>query len=93
MVKKTTIDLKEVHSEQELHRLLKDEFGFPDFYGMNWHAFWDAITGLVELPEKIVFLNWDTLKNKLPEESKILRKMLEDYNKELYTRQRYFEYK
>ncbi|MEU6540552.1 barstar family protein [Streptomyces sp. NPDC047000] len=39
-----TIDVSEVTDERALHLLLKRELGFPDFYGMNWDAFRDAIT-------------------------------------------------
>ncbi|MFE9574497.1 barstar family protein [Streptomyces sp. NPDC006692] len=30
---------------------LEREFDFPYFYGRNWDAFWDAVTGLVEIPD------------------------------------------
>ncbi|MFJ5518048.1 barstar family protein [Streptomyces griseoluteus] len=45
-----TIDVSEVSDESALHLLLKQKLGFPDFYGMNWNAFWDAITGLRAVP-------------------------------------------
>jgi len=45
------INLNSVQNSEELHDLLKKKLDFPDFYGMNWNAFWDAITGLVELPD------------------------------------------
>ena len=30
----------------ELHKRIKDAFGFPEYYGENWDAFWDLIDGI-----------------------------------------------
>lgn len=27
----------------EIHEKLKESFGFPDYYGRNWSAFWDYL--------------------------------------------------
>ena len=75
-----TIDLRGVISAEDLQIILKDKLEFPDFYGKNWNAFWDAITGLVEMPEKIIFLGWDVFSVKLPKEAEMLKELLEDYN-------------
>ncbi|MFE4455406.1 barstar family protein [Streptomyces sp. NPDC056796] len=53
-----TIDVSSVANEDELHQLLQREFGFPDFYGRNWNAFWDAVSGLVSVPEHVRFTGW-----------------------------------
>ncbi|MGF9910435.1 barstar family protein [Brevibacillus porteri] len=74
------IDVSTIKTSKELHQLLKKELGFPSFTGLNWSAFWDAITGLVELPEKIVFEGWDNLLTNLPIGAEILKKSLEDMN-------------
>ncbi|MET9663204.1 barstar family protein [Streptomyces sp. NPDC006510] len=50
-----TIDVASVANEDELHRLLQRELGIPDFYGRNWDAFWDAVSGLVLIPEHARF--------------------------------------
>lgn len=65
--KKVNIDLNNIETPKELQRVLKEKLEFPDFYGKNWNAFWDAITGLVELPESIVFENWKALEKNMPE--------------------------
>lgn len=49
---------------------------------MNWDAFWDTITGLVELPQKLLLVGWNNLKNKLPEDTEIITSLLSDFNKE-----------
>lgn len=43
------IDLRAITSAEELHSLLMESLNFPGWYGANWDAFWDAITGLVEM--------------------------------------------
>ena len=76
------IDVSNVHNERELHELLKNKLGFPNFYGMNWNAFWDAITGLVEMPEILVLLGCQNLKKQIPQYFKIMTELLEDLDRE-----------
>lgn len=75
-----TIDLAEIETIQELHAKFKKELDFPDFYGMNWDAFWDSISGLVEMPEKLVLLNWNLFETKFQKDSRILKHLIEDFN-------------
>ena len=75
------IDLGNIGSVQELHLKFKTELGFPDFYGMNWDAFRDAINGLVEMPEELVLRNWKAMEAVLPTDSEILRQLIMDFNR------------
>lgn len=77
---RVVIDVGEVETSEELQVVLKEKLDFPDFYGENWDAFWDAITGLVELPETVIFENWGKLEHSLPEEARTLKKMLSNFN-------------
>ncbi len=70
------IDVSNIETSLQLHRLLKEKLGFPDFYGNNWDAFWDAITGLVMMPDKLTFVGLSNLEKKLPWDSDIMKKML-----------------
>ncbi len=81
-----TIDVSNVKKAKELHLLLKEKLEFPDFYGENWDAFWDAITGLVELPDKLEFIGWANLQKKLPRDATLMKKCLIDYNKQSYVK-------
>jgi ribonuclease inhibitor len=74
------IDLGHIDSVQELHLKLKTELGFPEYYGMNWDAFWDAITGLVEMPEELILINFEKLEVALPSDAEILKDLIREYN-------------
>ncbi|MBC1484517.1 barnase inhibitor [Listeria sp. FSL L7-1509] len=76
------INLANVTNKNELQVLLKNSLDFPEFYGENWDAFWDTITGLVELPEEIIFEQWSVFSELLPEEAIKLTKTLEAFNTE-----------
>ncbi|KES08888.1 ribonuclease inhibitor [Streptomyces toyocaensis] len=71
------IDLTEVRNAEELHRLLQRELRFPDFYGRNWDALWDAITGLVDLPHGLTFTGWAAFSATLPAEAHTLRELFD----------------
>ncbi|PDZ72505.1 barnase inhibitor [Bacillus pseudomycoides] len=79
-----SIDVSNIKKAEELHLLLKEKLEFPDFYGENWNAFWDAITGLVELPDKLELIGWTILQKKLPYDATLMKECLIDYNKQAY---------
>ncbi|MFN3438753.1 MAG: barstar family protein [Acidovorax sp.] len=70
------IDLRTVSNSHELHQLLMTALGFPTWYGRNWDAFWDAITGLVHMPRRLCFAGWTDFEQRLPHEAKHLRDSL-----------------
>lgn len=72
------INLSKVTSERELHELLARSLSFPNFYGLNWDAFWDSISDLVSLPERIVFTGSSTLKDMLPSSYEQLQNCFND---------------
>ena len=77
-----TIDLKKIQSIEELHLIFKQQLNFPDFYGNNWDAFWDSITGLVEMPQILILKNWDAFVARFPKDCVILNKIIIYFNKE-----------
>lgn len=79
-LRELTIDLKNIGSVQELHLKFKTELGFPDFYGMNWNAFWDAITEMVEMPEELVLKNFRSLEFVIPSDAEKLRELITEFN-------------
>ena len=78
--KYVVINVENIKDSQELHKLLKSELEFPHFYGMSWDAFWDAVIGLVQLPEVTIIKGYKILKQNLPQDAEILVSTLERYN-------------
>ena len=81
-IEKIVIDVSNIKTSAELQEMIKINLEFPEFYGMNWDAFWDTITGGLELPKKLILVGWNNLKNKLPEDTEIMTNLLSDFNKE-----------
>lgn len=59
------LDITNCKDLNDLHKRIKTDFNFPDFYGENWDAFWDLlhtecdaekvkISGVHTLPEKLL---------------------------------------
>jgi len=78
-----TIDLSEINSPRQLHAALAAALGFPSFYGMNWDAFWDAVTGLVDMPQQLELRGWQGLAARLPHDAALLRRGLERARQEM----------
>jgi len=84
------IDLKNIKSSEELHLLLSEKLNFPDYDGKNWAAFWDLITDDY-LPMKLVFKNWNNLKENLPEEAETFQSCIHDYIEQYCSAENYCE--
>jgi len=82
-----TIDLDLAVNIKHLHEIFIERLDFPDFYGKNWDAFWDAITGLVDMPKELILLNWGGFEKKFKNDSQILKKIITDYNNESIDKQ------
>ncbi|MFF5788895.1 barstar family protein [Streptomyces sp. NPDC012693] len=76
------IDVSGIRDHRRLHSVLRDALDFPPFYGMNRAAFWDAITGLVEMPDRLTFTGWSDLTKSLPDEADLLRQALDDFRRQ-----------
>ncbi|MBO9738882.1 barstar family protein [Xanthomonas axonopodis pv. begoniae] len=79
------IELGSVTCALELHALLMQSLDFPCWYGRNWDAFWDAITGLVEMPEQLVLDGWQQFSQRMPGDAQRMCKCLKDMS-EMYPR-------
>lgn len=79
---KVVIDLSGIESIEMLHQKLKVSLGFPDFYGMNWDAFWDSISGIIEMPETIEFIDWYEFEIKFFKESRIIKDLFDELEDE-----------
>ena len=75
--------MSEINTARQLHAALAAALGFPAFYGMNWDAFWDAITGLVDMPQQLELRGWQGLAARLPPDAAMLRRCLERSRQEM----------
>lgn len=79
-IEKIIVDLSNISSVTELHELLKQKLEFPSYYGMNWDAFWDSITGLITMPKVLVLVGWINVETRFSKDSRIMKNLLEEYN-------------
>jgi RNAse (barnase) inhibitor barstar len=73
-----SIDLSQAETSAQLQALLAESLGFPGWYGHNWDAFWEAITGLVAMPRRVLLIGWAAFQARLPEDARIMRQTLDD---------------
>ena len=71
-----TIDLSDINTARQLHASLAAALAFPSMYGMNWDAFWDAITGLVDMPQQLELRGWPAFATRLPADAAMLQRSL-----------------
>ncbi len=76
------IDLSDVSDSKALHELLKEALGFPSFYGNNWAAFWDSITGLIEMPIRLRLNGWQQFQQRMSHDARCLCECLKDASNE-----------
>ncbi|WP_232939585.1 barstar family protein [Exiguobacterium aurantiacum] len=81
-ITRVTLDVSNIVAETELHHLLKEQFHFPAHYGMNWNAFWDAITDENGLPDIVELYGWTEFEQRLPEAADALATCFTDYENE-----------
>jgi len=78
--KQFNIDVIKINVPKELQQVLKLKLGMPDFYGMNWDAFWDGITGLIQLPDMLILEGWHIYKKRQSEDAQIFERIMKRYN-------------
>lgn len=72
------IDFNEITTPKALHTYFKKEFEFPDYYGMNWDAFWDCMTELFSDNRSIhlEIHHFSKFEKKYPQNAKIMQHLL-----------------
>jgi RNAse (barnase) inhibitor barstar len=74
------INIENIKLKSELHLTLKENLGLPEFYGMNWDALWDSITGLIEMPNLVIIKGFNNFAYVQPAEAAILKSIVNQYN-------------
>lgn len=76
------IELGDIESIAQLHERLMNQLQFPDWYGTNWNAFWDAIVGLVDMPHVLRLKNWADFERRFPRDARLMSDCLCDMEKQ-----------
>jgi hypothetical protein len=73
------INCYKINSKLELIYSIKKNLNFPQHCGNNWDAIEDFIYDVI-LPKKIILHNWNNIKEKLPQDTTILKRILDKIN-------------
>lgn len=76
-----SINCDKISKQSELICSVKKALEYPQFCGNNWDAIRDLIFDII-LPEKFIFYNWDAMEEKLPEDTAILKSILDKIREE-----------
>ncbi|WP_017813886.1 barstar family protein [Paenibacillus shenyangensis] len=67
---------------QELHEQLKSKLELPEFYGGNLDALWDCLTGMIELPLELRWVNYGISHDRMGDQAERVRSLLEEVQEE-----------
>lgn len=70
------IDCSIINTRLELIEAVKQALQYPQFCGNNWSAVEDLIYDII-FPNKLVFSNWCLIERKLPQDTAILKAILD----------------
>ena len=76
--KKYIVDFTNVKYYLEMYEVIKKSLDFPDYYGMNWSAFWDCLTDMIGDPIHIELIGMERVQNKFPRHAQIMLETLKD---------------
>lgn len=56
-MKTVSFDFERIGSMEDFYKIAKNELRLPDYFGENLDALWDCLTGDLELPVQVRFIN------------------------------------
>lgn len=59
---KIVLDGTQFTNKEKLHAILKSALQLPSYYGNNLDALWDCVTGDIQLPISIEWINFQSSK-------------------------------
>jgi RNAse (barnase) inhibitor barstar len=74
-----SIDFSGCKFSDDIQEKLKESFGFPDYYGKNWSAFWDCLSDFAMSEEdkrEIIVSGLDKLPAELKEYTRKMREIM-----------------
>ncbi|MGG3529074.1 barstar family protein [Bacillus pseudomycoides] len=77
------LDGRKFTSKEMLHKILKDQLDFPDYYGENASALWDCLTGWIGLPVTIEWEYFEESKNILGAYADLILNIFQDAQKDM----------
>ena len=76
------LDFSGCQWEYDMHRVLKQAFGFPDYYGHNWDALWDCLDCLFNDRRLVKIVGLQSLSKDMERGVKIMLEVFEDVHAE-----------
>ena len=71
------LDLTGCKYWSELHERIRKAFGFPEWYGKNWSAFWDLMWSECDA-DKLIIKGEHTMPKEFAEQLAIMHEVLDD---------------
>jgi RNAse (barnase) inhibitor barstar len=66
----------------ELHKVIKEGFGFPDYYGENWSALWDCLRYYCNSQLKVEIMGVSSLNRDFDESVQVMLEIFNDVHAE-----------
>ena len=85
---KYMLDFTNVNCYFEIHFVIQDALGFPDYYGCNWDAFWDCLTDMYGDPIHIEIIGLEVIERKFGDAAKKMIEILKrfkHFNNDLFS--------
>lgn len=76
------LDFTEIKTPDEIHGMLKEKFGLPDYYGRNWDALWDCLRYMWDEKTTVKVCGLSSLSEEGQEYCKPMIEVFEDVQKE-----------
>lgn len=71
------LDLTGCNTLYELHERIRIAFGFPEWYGKNWSAFWDLLWSECDA-DRVIIKGEHTLSKDFDKPLSVMHKILDD---------------
>ena len=76
---KYIIDFSNVNHYLEMHAVIWHALDFPDYYGCNFDALWDCLTGMVGRPVYIEIIGIEVIEKKFDGAAEMMLEILKEF--------------